>query len=94
MYVPGKHQHVANALSCDSITYEADCVFIDDFEVMVHSVTQTFPGSSERLEQTRCASAEDATLQRLYQVVMKGLARITKVHTRICETIIVLEHAR
>ena len=72
VYVPGKHLHVADALSRAYIEDEADCGFIDDIEVMVHSVTQNFPGSSERLEQIRCATAEDATLQRLYQVVMNG----------------------
>ena len=47
-------------------------MFIDDIEVFVHSVTQNFPGSSARLEQIRCATTDDATLQRLYQVVMTG----------------------
>ena len=70
--VPGKHINVADAQSRAYIEDEADCGFIDDIEVMVHSVTQNFPGSSEQLEQIRCATAEDATLQRLYQVVMNG----------------------
>ena len=51
--VPGKHIHVADALSRAYIEYEADCECIDDIEVRVHSVTQNFPGSSERLEQIR-----------------------------------------
>ena len=70
--VPGKHRNVADAQSRAYIEDEADCGFIDDIEVRVHSVTQNFPGSSEQLEQIRCATAEDATLQRLYQVVMNG----------------------
>ena len=53
VYVPGKHLHVADALSRAYIEDDADCGFIDDIEVMVHSVTQNFPGSSERLEQIR-----------------------------------------
>ena len=40
VYVPGKHLHVADALSRAYIEDEADCGFIDDIEVMVHSVTQ------------------------------------------------------
>ena len=72
VYVPGKHLHVADALSRAYIDDEADCGFIDDIEVMVHSLTQNFPGSSERLEQIRSATVDDATLQRLYQVVMNG----------------------
>ena len=72
VYVPGKHLHVADALSHAYIDDEADCGFIDDIEVMVHRVTQNFPESSERLEQIRSATADDATLQRLYQVVMNG----------------------
>ena len=70
--VPGKHINVADAQSRAYIEDEADCGFIDDIGVRVHSVTQNFPGSSEQLEQIRCATAEDATLQRLYQVVMNG----------------------
>ena len=70
--VPGKHINVADAQSRAYIVDEVDCGFIDDIEVRVHSVTQNFPGSSEQLEQIRCATAEDATLQRLYQVVMNG----------------------
>ena len=85
VYVPRKHLQVADALSRAYTEDEANCGFIDDFEIMVHSVTQNFPGSSERLEHIKCSTADDATLQRLYQVVMK-------VRTRICETI--LEHAR
>ena len=83
--VPGKHLHVADALSHAYIEDEADCGFIDNIEVMVHSVTQNYPGSSERLEQTRCATADDATLQRLYQVVMNGwpeLQRSVPEHVR------------
>ena len=72
VYVPRKHLHVADALSRAYIDDDADCGFIDDIEVMVHSVTQNFPGSSERLEQIRSATADDATLQRLYQVMMNG----------------------
>ena len=70
--VPGKHINVADAQSRAYIEDEVDCGFIDDIEVRVHSVTQNFPGSSEQLEQIRCATSEEATLQRLYQVVMNG----------------------
>ena len=40
VYVPGKHLHVADALSRAYIEYEPDCGFIDAIDVMVHSVTQ------------------------------------------------------
>ena len=39
---------------------------------MVHSVTKNFPASKGRLEQIRSATADDVTLQRLFQVVMNG----------------------
>ena len=67
----------ADALSRAYVEDETDCGFI---EVIVHSLTQNFPRSSQRLEQFRSVTADDATLQRLYQVVMK-------VRTRTCETI-------
>ena len=69
VYVPRKHLHVADALSRAYIEYEADGGFIDAIEVMVHSVTQLPRRSSEQI---RCVTVDDATLQRLYQVVMNG----------------------
>ena len=62
MYVPGKHLHEADALSRAYIEDDVDCGFIDTSEVMVHSETQNFPGSTERLEQIRNVTSDKGTI--------------------------------
>ena len=61
-------------------------------DVMVHVVTHNFPASTERLEQIRSDTADDETLQRLYQSDrVEQLARVSEVRmpTRRRETIII-----
>jgi hypothetical protein len=75
VYRPGKHMHVADALSRAYLTFEPtnrDVEMADDIDVTVHSLIYELPASISRIEEIRRQTAICPVLSRLRTFLRDG----------------------
>jgi hypothetical protein len=75
VYRPGKHMHVADALSRAYLPFEPtnrDVEMADDIDVTVHSLIYELPASNSRLEEIRRQTATCPVLSRLRTFLRDG----------------------
>lgn len=74
-YIPGKYMYVADTLSRAFIKGESSCGAAEDVEVMVHSLVNNLPVSTDKMGELKEATRTDETLQQLKFTIRRGWPR-------------------
>ena len=71
-YIPGKYMYVADTLSRAFIKGESSCGAAEDVEVMVNSIVNNLPVSTDKMGELKEATRTDEALQQLKFTIRRG----------------------
>jgi len=84
IHVPGSKLFIPDTLSRASLSQEVSSdEMTSDLEVVVHSVIKYFPGTNQRLQEIREATANDSTMQLISNAIDMGWPETS--HTKLLE---------